>query len=1130
MKKKQIRGISGILALSMVLSLGVPCTAYGEENENQQLVVQEEGEKETSNPESEGSEETNSLSGETVTESSTETSPTPTPSMEPASPTPEPELSGNQAAPSPSPAVSQDKAAQGAMLSETSLESLDTATGNFVIRVKGVSAAAGIQKVQVPVWSHKNQDDLVWYDAVKDGSDYVVQGSLGRHQYHMGTYQVNVYITDKNGTLYGFQAPSFSVSLQYDTFQIIKAESNTEYTAELSGLKGYGAVKEVLVAVWSENGGQDDLLWYSMQGSDPYTKQIFLKDHRGYGSYQVHCYASLKDGSMVLLQTAQFDVPAPSIQSVTAQVTDKAKGEFEIRVKGAAALNGVATVQIPVWCASDQSDLVWYTAEKEGSDYVVRTSVKSHGSHMGTYQINVYLTDKNGLRSGVGATVLEMNMQYGNLTAKPVQDSQKQYRIELTGLEDYGLAEKVLFAVWSESGGQDDLIWYTADVSSGAYYKVITIADFKSVGTYQVHSYAQAEDGAMTFLGSTTLEVDAPACTKVSQTADKNSGDFQITVEGVTAAGGVQKVQIPVWCASDQSDLVWYTAAKKDGAYVVSSNISKHKNHTGTYQFGVYVTDGNGMMTGVTSSTIDLKMESGKFLPVESFSDGLYYRAELENPHFYGQGEKVLFAVWSEKGGQDDLVWYDTVKKDGNYYVNIPMANHMTAGLYYVNAYVQLKDGSMQGLLSTTFQVEKVPQEKIVISEVNGERGTFEVAVYLLRKESQISSVQVPVWCASDQSDLVWYQAKKDSEGVYHVSVDIQDHDMHFGKYQVHAYVKDKDGNMHGVTTTSVDMNADNYVVQKQISDSVYMITVYGANANGQKATSVQFPTWSEAGNQDDLVWYEGKNDGNGNYTVTIYRKNHKRNGDYITHIYVYSGSAMEGLATKPQYRLSTSQKFDAHAKEVMHNIIYAVETGGQIYGNARYNDFTEAYTNSYKETAITIGAGAWFATEAKNLLSLIREADPLTFAKLDTAGIGYDLDTADWSTYGGDGNGNPTILKGSAKALCIQSIISTDTGIAMQDSLVDEQMEKYVNEAEDMGVTDLKARMFCANIRHLGGKGAMEWVIEVCAEDGKALTMENLWTSMRDHTPNKDGNGVGADKYKSRHEKVMKWLNEYIG
>ena len=45
------------------------------------------------------------------------------------------------------------------------------------------------------------------------------------------------------------------------------------------------------------------------------------------------------------------------------------------------------------------------------------------------------------------------------------------------------------------------------------------------------------------------------------------------------------------------------------------------------------------------------------------------------------------------------------------------------------------------------------------------------------------------------------------------------------------------------------------------------------------------------------------------------------------------------------------------YEKSVMRNIIYAVETGGQVYGNKDYASFTEAYANTSNEKAITIGA-----------------------------------------------------------------------------------------------------------------------------------------------------------------------------
>ena len=62
--------------------------------------------------------------------------------------------------------------------------------------------------------------------------------------------------------------------------------------------------------------------------------------------------------------------------------------------------------------------------------------------------------------------------------------------------------------------------------------------------------------------------------------------------------------------------------------------------------------------------------------------------------------------------------------------------------------------------------------------------------------------------------------------------------------------------------------------------------------------------------------------------------------------------------------------------KTVLRKIIYAVETGGQVYGQQDYSDFTEAYANSSEEHAITIGAGQWYATEAQTLLKRIHDAD----------------------------------------------------------------------------------------------------------------------------------------------------------
>ncbi len=202
----------------------------------------------------------------------------------------------------------------------------------------------------------------------------------------------------------------------------------------------------------------------------------------------------------------------------------------------------------------------------------------------------------------------------------------------------------------------------------------------------------------------------------------------------------------------------------------------------------------------------------------------------------------------------------------------------------------------------------------------------------------------------------------------------------------------------------------------------------------------------------------------------------------------------------------------NAEQKKVLRKIIYAVETGGQVYGKQDYSDFTEAYTNSSTEHAITIGAGQWYGPEAKTLLQRIRKASPAEWQYFDTAGVWGDVQKADWDTY--------NISANSAKAKCIVSIISTASGIKCQDTLLDEQMESYVREAESLGVTDPAGQAMCANFRHQGGLSAVKRIL---TKTDKPYTLDSLYKACQSDT----GNQVGA--YKSRQKFVYESLKKYF-
>lgn len=203
--------------------------------------------------------------------------------------------------------------------------------------------------------------------------------------------------------------------------------------------------------------------------------------------------------------------------------------------------------------------------------------------------------------------------------------------------------------------------------------------------------------------------------------------------------------------------------------------------------------------------------------------------------------------------------------------------------------------------------------------------------------------------------------------------------------------------------------------------------------------------------------------------------------------------------------------------REVMRNILYAVETGGQVYGGKQYDNFTPAYTNSQAEHAITIGAGAWYATEAKQLLVAIRDADPDGFDKLDTAGIGKDLDKAAWSTYKAE--------KGSEKAKCIVAFIGSETGIQCQDALMDQQIQEYEKSiTEQYGSMPDSAMMECINIIHQGGSGALKRIL---AKTATPYTAQTIYTALCTDPDDKSNNNQVGD-YTTRQKKVYEMISKY--
>ena len=200
----------------------------------------------------------------------------------------------------------------------------------------------------------------------------------------------------------------------------------------------------------------------------------------------------------------------------------------------------------------------------------------------------------------------------------------------------------------------------------------------------------------------------------------------------------------------------------------------------------------------------------------------------------------------------------------------------------------------------------------------------------------------------------------------------------------------------------------------------------------------------------------------------------------------------------------------------VLRKILYAVETGGQVYGKQRYNAFIGAGANTPNEKAITIGAGQWYAGEAKRLLQKIQRGNPALFKKMDTQGLESDLLKKNWSTY--------AISPSSAKAKCIISIISSDLGIKCQDELVEEQIAEYSESiAKKYGTMPDDAMMECINIIHQGGASALQRIL---SKAKKPYTSETIYAALCTDPVDPRPNQVGD--YTTRQKKVIEMIRKY--
>ena len=507
-------------------------------------------------------------------------------------------------------------------------------TGTFDVIVSDVSSLQGVREVLLPTWSNENdQDDIIWHKAQRqsDGT-YKFTVRASEHKNSVGDYSVHLYYIQNDGKLVGVGGTTTKVSVAKPEGKLTIANNNPKtgtFDVIVSEVSSPQGVREVLLPTWSNDQGQDDIIWHKAQKQSDGTYKFTVRssEHKNsVGDYSVHLYYVQGDGKLVGVggTTTKVSVAKPEGKLTIANNNPKT-GTFDVIVSEVSSPQGVREVLLPTWShEQDQDDIIWHKAQRQ-SDGTYKFTVRSseHKNSVGDYSVHLYYIQNDGKMVGVGGTTTKVSLASvakpeGKLTIANNDPKTGTFDVIVSEVSSPQGVREVLLPTWSNEQDQDDIIWHKAQKQSDGTYKfTVRASEHKnSVGDYSVHLYYVQNDGKLVGVGGTTTKVSIAIGEKPQgkisiQNKNNETGEFDIVVSGVVAPEGVKEVYLPTWSSENgQDDIQWYTAKRQaDGTYRKHVYARDHKNSQGEYNVHLYYLNNRNQLQGAggEKTTVSIK-------------------------------------------------------------------------------------------------------------------------------------------------------------------------------------------------------------------------------------------------------------------------------------------------------------------------------------------------------------------------------------------------------------------------------------------------------------------------------------------------------------------------------------------
>lgn len=364
-------------------------------------------------------------------------------------------------------------------------------------------------KIVHAVWSEeKGSDDLQWYDAGEELTEFNLSKHRGYGRYFVDTYEnVNGKMIFLSGTTFHIENPKPIIETSFPQTGIM----------EITVKNVPDTMHRIVLPTWSDKKGQDDLQWYeaSKNPDGSYSARVELRKHNyDTGTYNIHLYGQSyvqPESTGITGTTVQVDsgkLPSDEEQKplFTVENINPKQGTYTVKTTETSLSKPIQSVRVPIWSTSNQSNLKWYAATPNGDGSFSATfDIRNHQALSGTYNNHVYVTYKDGSERSYAADAVSMSTD--QIQAKVAVRKTEANRYEVTVTDAYGDGD-IILPTWSEVNGQDDIKWYTANkVGNGTYKFTVDTQNHKGSGLFNTHVYRR-KAGQLIGLTGTSYQVE----------------------------------------------------------------------------------------------------------------------------------------------------------------------------------------------------------------------------------------------------------------------------------------------------------------------------------------------------------------------------------------------------------------------------------------------------------------------------------------------------------------------------------------------------------------------------------------------------------------------------------------------